>query len=237
MNHGEALMTKATERYLLGEMTEPERFDFEGHYFTCEACAEDVRKGFVLTDGMRAVFAEDATADAHGFVNREKVEKEKGGRGWFAGILSGWLSPGHLIPAAAAAVLAVVAGYQALVVIPPLREATLAQAVEPVVLRAVARGEEPVVTLDRKNGLSVLLMDVNDGEAGQKIGYELLPPGESGSSGAMIGGTARVPKPGTPLVIVLQDSKLQHPGLWTLVLRTPQGTEAGRYPFRIEMGR
>ena len=35
MQHQQALATKASERYLLGEMSELERFDFEAHYFDC----------------------------------------------------------------------------------------------------------------------------------------------------------------------------------------------------------
>ena len=43
MDHLKALATKASERYLLGEMSEPERFAFEEHYFQCGECAEDIR--------------------------------------------------------------------------------------------------------------------------------------------------------------------------------------------------
>jgi hypothetical protein len=51
---------KASERYLLGEMSEPERLDFEAHYFDCPACADDVRAGVALARGVKAVCAEDA---------------------------------------------------------------------------------------------------------------------------------------------------------------------------------
>src|SRR6185436_9398925 len=45
MTHQQALDGLASERYLLDEMTEVERFDFEAHYFDCMDCAEDVRLG------------------------------------------------------------------------------------------------------------------------------------------------------------------------------------------------
>ena len=51
MQHQQALANKASERYLLGEMSEPERFDFEAHYFDCPACADDVRAGVALARG------------------------------------------------------------------------------------------------------------------------------------------------------------------------------------------
>ena len=42
MTHQQALDGLASERYLLDEMTEGERFEFEAHYFDCVDCAEDV---------------------------------------------------------------------------------------------------------------------------------------------------------------------------------------------------
>ena len=45
MNHQEAENTKATERYLLREMTEQERQAFEAHYLDCAICLEAVTFG------------------------------------------------------------------------------------------------------------------------------------------------------------------------------------------------
>jgi hypothetical protein len=221
MDHGQALVTKASERYLLGEMNEPERFDFEGHYFTCDACAEDVRVGVALVRGIKAVCATDETASS----KHAAVEQTKPKRGWFS-----WLSTSMLAPCAASLVLAVVAGYQGLVVIPSLRETAAPQALESVVLRPAARGEEPAVQVTRKGGVSILAMDVNSGEPGHKITYELTPP--AGASG--ITGSAQVPPAGTQLLLVLANATFQQPGAWTLILRTTDGAEMGRYPFRIE---
>ena len=38
MDHRNATETKAAEQYLLGEMTEIQRADFEEHFFTCPEC-------------------------------------------------------------------------------------------------------------------------------------------------------------------------------------------------------
>jgi hypothetical protein len=43
MNHEEALQRGSAEKYLLMEMSEAERSDFEAHYFDCLDCAADVR--------------------------------------------------------------------------------------------------------------------------------------------------------------------------------------------------
>jgi len=53
MTHEEAVSTLASERYLLEEMSEPERETFEEHYFSCVECADDVRAGGVMRDGVR----------------------------------------------------------------------------------------------------------------------------------------------------------------------------------------
>ena len=42
----------AAERYLLGELTDAERDQFEEHFFDCSACADDVR-GTPLPAGAR----------------------------------------------------------------------------------------------------------------------------------------------------------------------------------------
>jgi hypothetical protein len=53
MNHQEAENTKATERYLLREMTEQERMAFEDHYLSCAECLEAVTFGADFLDAGR----------------------------------------------------------------------------------------------------------------------------------------------------------------------------------------
>jgi hypothetical protein len=43
MNHEQAVRSQAVERYVLGELTQEEREAFEGHYFDCSACFEQVK--------------------------------------------------------------------------------------------------------------------------------------------------------------------------------------------------
>lgn len=50
MNHQEAENTKATERYLLREMTDQERMAFEDHYLDCAQCLEAVTFGADFLD-------------------------------------------------------------------------------------------------------------------------------------------------------------------------------------------
>ena len=54
MEHDTAVNENAAERYLLGEMSEPERDEFEDHFFGCIECADSVRDGVRVVDGIRA---------------------------------------------------------------------------------------------------------------------------------------------------------------------------------------
>lgn len=64
MNHDE-VGAYAAERYLLDEMPEPERDAFEGHYFDCMVCANDVRSAYALRDSVRAVARCENEVAAH----------------------------------------------------------------------------------------------------------------------------------------------------------------------------
>ena len=220
MQHQQALATKASERYLLGEMSEPERFDFEAHYFDCPACADDVRAGEAFARGVKAVCAEDAALRPH-----TSVVVEVPRRGWFA-----WLS-GALVPSAAAIALGCLAAWQALVVIPPLRWAGSVQALSPVVLRAAARGEEQAVKIGRGQALSLLSLDVNAAEPGVPLTYELIAPGGA----TRHQGATQAPPAGAPLILMLPSAAIREPGAWALLLRGPQGGEIARYPFSVQL--
>jgi len=45
MNHDQAVSSHAVERYILGELSSNERDAFEGHYFDCSDCFEQIRLG------------------------------------------------------------------------------------------------------------------------------------------------------------------------------------------------
>lgn len=53
MNHQEAINAKLVERYLLGEIADPERSAFEEHYFSCAVCAEEVVTAVKFVENAR----------------------------------------------------------------------------------------------------------------------------------------------------------------------------------------
>ena len=86
----------ASERYLLEEMPELERYAFEEHFFSCADCAEDVRAGAL----MHAASARDCRPAVSTPLPVRRPRRRQASRG------------GHLLPWAAAASLALAVGYQ-----------------------------------------------------------------------------------------------------------------------------
>jgi hypothetical protein len=50
MDHQEALRRGAVEKYLLNEMPQPERDEFEAHFFDCQECTADLRATAAFLD-------------------------------------------------------------------------------------------------------------------------------------------------------------------------------------------
>ena len=160
MTHQQALDGRAAERYLLDEMTEMERFEFEAHYFDCVECAEDVRLG----DRIRQ---EAKRAGAQG---------EAGEPARRATVLTSarwWRRPMVAAPWAAAATLAMVAGYQSLVMVPTLRESVSPQSLEPVMLRGATRGAATAVTIAPGQRFVALSADILTAPPSSALSYEI----------------------------------------------------------------
>jgi hypothetical protein len=219
MTHEQALDTMASERYLLDEMTERERHVFEDHYFSCGECAEDVRIGALMKEGATAAFAQAPRARA---TSPGVIARPAPFRRW-------WPQPSVLVPWAAAATLAVVAGYESLVVVPGLRSGSAPQAVTPVTLRPASRGQEPIVTSGANGAPVVLATDVNPATAGE-LAYDLRGPDGTG----VASGRAPAPAAGTPLYLFVPGRQVAAPGRYVLAVRDlGTGREVGEYRFTV----
>ena len=133
MSHGQSVGSQAAERYLLGELTESEREAFEGHYFDCPVCFEQVKLGSQFMHHAREVL---------------DPEPEKG---WLAGMLGDMRRP---VPAFVSALFLCAIGtgvYQHAVIADleaPRIEARYIQLTGP---KKGASGE--LVSVSRKTGL------------------------------------------------------------------------------------
>ena len=106
MDHAEALRVQAAEKYVLGELSQPLRDEYEEHYFDCRECAAELKATVAFVDSARGVLRQiPARSGAQTGAQRRA--------GWLA-----WWRPRFAVPAFAALLL--VLGYQNFVTIPNL---------------------------------------------------------------------------------------------------------------------
>jgi hypothetical protein len=218
MTHQQALAGLASERYLLDEMTEVERFEFEAHYFDCAECAEDVRLGeIVRQETRRAGPALDTRTEA----GRPAVVLTSAK--W-------WRRPMVAAPWAVAATLAMVASYQSLVTVPGLRESVAPQSIEPVMLRGATRGAATRVTIAPGQRFVALSADLVTPPQSSTLTYELL----DSNAVTVASGQSPVPSAGAPVMLLIPVDELRQAGRYTLHLRgADQNAVLGEYEFEV----
>jgi len=108
MDHNEAVRLQAAEKYVLGELPQNLREDYEEHYFECAECALDLKTVAAFVDTSREVLRAQPEKSA------ERSSVASGG-GWFA-----WLRPVVAVPVFAALLLVI--GYQNTVTIPKAKQ-------------------------------------------------------------------------------------------------------------------
>jgi hypothetical protein len=111
MEHTEAVRIGAAERYLLGELSEELREQYEEHFFGCIQCAQDVQAGAMFVDGARDILSREKD-----YAPALIAQREPNGS-WWASLLR----PAILAPAMS--LLLLFATYQNIVVIPGLSKA------------------------------------------------------------------------------------------------------------------
>src|SRR5215471_316789 len=122
MEHNEAIENHTAERYLLHELTEQERDAYEAHFFSCSACAEEIKAASEFMENARQVVQDELKAHIYSHAARRSI--------W-----GSWLnfrSMLHPIPAAACVLLVAVsafAGYQNGVLIPRLSQVASAHVI------------------------------------------------------------------------------------------------------------
>jgi anti-sigma factor RsiW len=221
MNHQHAVETLALERYLLGEMADEERDAFESHFFSCAECAEDARAGGAMRDGAAAGLAA-ATKRPSSRVLAMPAPRRR---------------LASIVPWAAAASLALVAGYQALILQPALKQRAGSSTslvgpivLSPATLRPATRGDEPIVFASA--GLVTLAVDLGGGAFGGEVEYEIRPAGGA----AIVTDRARVPNDGAPLLLLVPAALLPPGGHYVLALKDPRNAGLTIADYRFTVG-
>jgi Putative zinc-finger len=216
MTHRQAVETLASERYLLDEMTELERHAFEEHFFDCRDCADDVRAGETMRLRTKSALAARAEAPQS---TRTVIPFSDRARKW---------RPAVVVPWTCAATIAMLFGYQSLLVLPPLRQETAARAFAPVVLRPASRGADQIVALAHDQPFAALSVDVNSSTTSGALNYEVT--NEAGAE--VVRGTAPQPAAGTPLLVMIPARQLTAGGHYRIVLSDQNGS-VGEYRFAV----
>ncbi len=205
MDHEVAAQTHAVERYLLGEMPSSERDAFEEHYFSCAACADDVRAASAMMRDMKAALRE-----------RGAVPKTSS-PGWLS-----WLRPPVLVPTFAAVALLAVVGYQNAVVLPDLKAPRSMNS--GLILDGTTRGDAP--TLRAGDPLRFLISV--EGAPSGRLYVEL----DSASGSRARGGEVAAPAANRPLDVFFPGELAA--GRYNLVVReSAGGKELTRSAFEV----
>ncbi|MGE3511102.1 MAG: zf-HC2 domain-containing protein [Vicinamibacterales bacterium] len=228
MTHTEAVNSLASERYLLDEMSEPERDAFEAHFFECAECAEDITASARMQEGVKAgLLQAPHIARVATFTPAPKTPARNSSTApgpvpaapaWYRSAVLPW---------AVAATLAVVVGYQA--ADSGIRSATRAGAIEmvsPVLLRPASRGAAPAAPLGRP--YVALALDV-DASGTPTVSYEL----RDATGSTLTSGQNPAPVAGAPLLLVIPSFTLAPNQRYSLTVRdaaNPTRT-LGEYAF------
>ncbi len=222
MDHVEATGLQAVERYLLDELSSPERERFEEHLFICAECAEDVRAGAVFTDNLRSV-ARDAARRPF-----ESPERS----GWFARLFRG----PALVPSLAAAAFCAVTIVESAIVIPGLRHEVARyetpRAIPAYAIRAASRGEEGAIAVPKNSPSFTIYFDATWKR--QSGGYVCQVLDASGAERARV----KVPEreSGETVTLLLPSSRFAS-GRYTVVVRGSSSPSVvlGRYEFTLDL--
>jgi anti-sigma factor RsiW len=218
MDHQEAVLAQAAERYLLGEMAVAEREAFEEHFFVCDKCADALADGATLADNVRALFKE------------QELRHEQPHAGLWQRLRT-WSSARALWPVFATAALLLFAGYLEIVRVPALQRrlasATAPQAIVAFALHAASRGAAQVIAVPTGARFYTIFVDLPPGNAED---YRCEIRDASGTLHASLA----APRSDTSdtLNLLLETSRTPQ-GDYTLVVRTGR-TEISRYNFTVQ---
>jgi hypothetical protein len=215
MDHTEAVNKQATERYLLGQMSEAESEAFELHLFECSECAQDLEQANLFVENARAVLAEP---DPH----RESI--------WMR-LRRVWSQPLFATPATAALLLGGITIYQAGVI----ARYSQPQAILAFAVKSAVRGAADEIRVPADARYFALSLDLPEGRLFSRYRCDLYTT--AGSLQFSIESSA--PVQGSPLNFLIPVRTLE-PGSYMLRVRGVQDSqvspELAQYPFMLKKG-
>jgi len=203
MNHDDATKSLAAERYILGELNQSERDDFEEHFFDCVLCAEEVRETAKFAAGVRTAGARHHAALSRGRMN------------WWA---------------AASVILAAGLGYQTVLLhLARARESEhqSARVIQGQMLAGESRGSGvSAITARPGEPLHIYVPFVAPGPGSYRGEFR-------DAHGRQIGDTFSVPAPADEPLSLFVPAGTFHPGSYSLVIRGAGGQEISTYQFEV----
>jgi hypothetical protein len=223
MDHEGVVRQKLTERYLLGELDDQTRQEFEEHYFDCPDCAVDVRAGALFVEQRKVVLAEQPQP-----VPAVPPAITAAKPGWFA-----WLRPAFAAPVMA--LLLAVIGYQNLITYPRMQQALNSPRVLPFALVNVGTwgSAEQVISTRAGEGF-LLLARIPPDASYSKYMAELYNP-----AGKLEWTLAILPSSTQDLYPVQVPAAAREAGSYILAVRgitaAGESKEVGRAPFELQI--
>jgi len=219
MDHNQAVRLKATERYLLNELDTDELEQFEEHLFDCQECALDLRAAATFLEQSKTILSEPVESPA-------RLAKPAAAPPWLA-----WLRPAFLVPVLA--LLVVVIGYESLVKIPALQQASTKPAILPYATITVAtRSASTPIVHGAPGQPFVLLVNIPAQSRFSSYVVDLYDPAERIQWSLPI--SAEAANDTVPLRI----PALREPGTYVLSVRgvgqsSKDLSEIGKQPFEL----
>jgi hypothetical protein len=238
MEHTQAIELKAAERYVLGELSRDLREQYEEHFFSCVACAEEVNLAAAFIENSRAAMGSEPVLPPVRLPLAVAQRPATGG--WFGA----WLRPSFAVPVFAALLMLV--AYQTFSVIPRLKAAgtqsvaALASAAPQALasfslITAGSRGGEPLTATVAPGQPFSLYFDIPPD--GHYSSYICVFENSAGNAEFSLNISAEQAKNAVQLLI---PSSSLGTGKHVLVVRglgtqdgAAGGTEVARYPFTL----
>ena len=221
MEHNQAVTDMAAEKYVLGELGNGERDQFEEHYFGCPDCAQDVRDLASLAEGAR-VLLNTQPMDSRPTIEPAQPRAPRWPDAWRLP----WLQPGALAWAGAMLLVAMFAGYQTLQV----WKLTRAQALTSFLLLPDARGEATSIPVVRIGQFFLLEADLPGGSG--NLQWDLR---RTDSNRVMFNDEARAPAEGASFKVLVPSSVLT-PAEYTLTVSQAATPAKKTWLFRFRIG-